>query len=90
MSVGGMVTGRDILPSTKRIRIRTRDRLYPGDPETCVELADTDQAREIEIGDCFWWQSGFAYWTPMLADLDTTRGEEDTEIERVSYSYSVT
>ena len=58
MSVGGKAI--EIIPVQGKIWVNT----YDGHDECAIYVKPTAEARCVEVGDSFWWQGGFAYWTP--------------------------
>ena len=88
MSVGGIVTGIDVVKEENRLRIRTRELIHPGDKEVCAEVEDNEETRRIKIGDSFWWHGEYAFWT--RNEYNAIFGTEvDKKIKRFSGSYCV-
>jgi hypothetical protein len=54
--------------------------------ETCAIYVEKDEhSLQIEIGDRFWWQGNYAYWTPYKV-RESGIGESDIKIKRIGHS----
>jgi len=52
---------------------------------TSIAVEPTEEAKQIKIGDSFWWQGKKCFWTPM--DREPATETHDIEIPRAGYSH---
>lgn len=100
--VGGVVIG--VTRATERTHVHVADcPHYPkhgrGDecprPDTCCVYTDERRAdgqgkAEINVGDSFWWQGGYCYWTPKEnRGRNGNRGgvDYDIRLRKIGYSH---
>lgn len=81
MSVGGRVVyTRD---AEFGLEVATWETSSPHDGFTATQVEVSEDAGRIESGDSFWWQGGWAYWTPQ------SRLRRDVKLCRTCNSYAV-